>query len=366
MSSRRCCSLYLSVIIAVMLFLPVNKVFGADLLKVAVIGLSHDHVHLILHQYKNKEVAILGIVERDQALIERFKKTYDLADTLFYDNMEEMFEQVKPAVALAYNAIADHIQVVEACAPLKIDVMVEKPLAINTKQAERIAYLAQTHGIRVLTNYETTWYGTNQSIKHLVDSGVVGRVKKVLVRDGHEGPQEIGCSKEFLAWLTDPEKNGGGAIMDFGCYGANLLTWLMKGKKPIAVTATKKQMKPTIYPQVDDDATIILEYDETTAVIQASWDWPYSIKDMHVFGEMESLHAVDDKQLIHYQSIRNKKIIDIKDDIYYKDNLTYLKDLLAGNIAAENDLSSLSNNLIVVEILEKAKESAQKGERILF
>ncbi|QNL49454.1 Gfo/Idh/MocA family oxidoreductase [Olivibacter sp. SDN3] len=348
-----------------MMSLTTTKTFGNDLLKVVVVGLSHDHVHLILNQHKNKEVIILGIAENNNELITRFKKAYNLPDTLFYDNLKGMLNAVKPDIALAYNAIADHISVVETCAPLKIDVMVEKPLAINTTQAKRIADLAEKHGIRVLTNYETTWYGSNQTIKQLVDSGFIGQVKKVLVRDGHEGPQEIGCSKEFLAWLTDPEKNGGGAIMDFGCYGANLLTWLMEGERPVAVTATKRQLKPAVYPNVDDDATIILEYANVTAVIQASWDWPYSIKDMQVFGEKKSLHAVDDKKLILYESPKNQKNIDLKED-YYKDNLVYLKEVLEGNNNTENDLSSLSNNLLVVEILEKAKESAQKGERILF
>lgn len=45
------------------------------------------------------------------------------------------------------------------------------------------------------------------------------------VYDGHQGPVEIKCSEEFLRWLTDPVLNGGGAVTDFGCYGANLATW---------------------------------------------------------------------------------------------------------------------------------------------
>ena len=65
---------------------------------------------------------------------------------------------------------------------------------------------------------------------------------------------------EFLAWLNDPKLNGGGALYDFGCYGADLMTWLMDGQRPISVTATTQQIKPDIYPRVDDEATIILTY----------------------------------------------------------------------------------------------------------
>ena len=60
---------------------------------------------------------------------------------------------------------------------------------------------------------------------------------------------------EFFAWLTDPVKNGAGALYDFGCYGANLMTWMMDNQRPIAVTALTSRFKPKIYPRVDDEAT---------------------------------------------------------------------------------------------------------------
>ena len=103
----------------------------------------------------------------------------------------------------------------------------------------------------------------------------IGPIKKMVVHDGHQGPKEIGCSKEFLAWLTDPVLNGAGALNDFGCYGADLMTWLMHGQKPIAVTAITHHYKPGVYPKVDDDATILVEYPKATGQIEASWNWPF-------------------------------------------------------------------------------------------
>ena len=90
---------------------------------------------------------------------------------------------------------------------------------------------------------------------------------------------------EFLSWLTDPEKNGAGALFDFGCYGANLMTWLMNNQRPTSVTAVTQTIKPNIYKQVDDEATIIMEYPSAQAIIQASWNWPYSRKDMEIYGK---------------------------------------------------------------------------------
>jgi hypothetical protein len=105
------------------------------------------------------------------------------------------------------------------------------------------------------------------------------------VHDGHRGPKEIGVEPEFLSWLTDPVRNGGGALTDFGCYGANLMTFLMEGEVPLAVTAVTRQVKPAIYPRVDDEATIVLTYPRAQAILQASWNWPVNRKDMEVYGE---------------------------------------------------------------------------------
>src|SRR6185295_10118652 len=124
--------------------------------------------HGLMQQFKRGEVILVGIAEADEQLVERYKKYYALPDSLFFKNLTSLLEHVTPDAVLAYNAISEHLSVVEICAPRKISVMVEKPLAITTKEAERIVSLAHQYDIDVLTNYETTWYPTNQQIRTMV------------------------------------------------------------------------------------------------------------------------------------------------------------------------------------------------------
>ena len=342
---------------------PTTPSLGQKVLRVGVAGLTHDHVHNIMHQFKSGEVIIAGIAESDPQLIARYKKTYQLPDSLFYNTLPELIAHTHPDAVLAYNAISEHLGVVEICAPLGISVMVEKPLATTVKDANRIAALAQQYHIHVLTNYETTWYNTNQQIYEMVNGQhAIGDTRKMIVHDGHQGPKEIGCSPDFLNWLTDPVKNGGGALRDFGCYGANLMTWLMNGQAPVSVTALTHHVKPSIYPKVEDDATILLEYPNATGIIEASWNWPFSIKDWEVFGTTGYLHALNDKELLE----RTKRSYDsvTVHPAPYRDNIAYLADVLSGKTDPGNDLSSLPNNLIVVRILEAATRSAKEGRRI--
>jgi predicted dehydrogenase len=190
-------------------------------------------------------------------------------------------------------------------------------------------------------------------------------VRKVVVHDGHEGPKEINVEPEFFQWLTDPKLDGGGALFDFGCYGADLMTWLMDGQRPLTVTAVTQQIKPDIYPHVDDEATIILTYPKAQAILQASWNWPYSRKDMEVYGRIGSVVTIASKdisvRLPHESQATTRAAAPIPAP--YDDSLTYLRAVLLDG-AQVDALSSLETNLIVTEILDAARRSAAIGRTI--
>ncbi|HSC39088.1 MAG TPA: Gfo/Idh/MocA family oxidoreductase, partial [Chitinophagaceae bacterium] len=288
-----------------------------------------------------------------------------LPDSLFANDLKELLMAKKPDAVLGYNAVAEHVGIVRICAPLGIPVMVEKPLAATLSQAKEMAALAKQYHIKVLTNYETTWYPSYHDVYNTINSDSIGSIKKIVVHDGHQGPREIGCSEAFLSWLTDPVLNGAGALNDFGCYGADLMTWLMKGARPLAVTAVTRHYKPDIYPKVDDDATIIVEYAGATGLIEASWNWPFSIKDMEVFGQTGYLHALDNANIVSRmrENIRGARIAKPL-EAPISDAITYLTAVIRQQLPGDNDLSSLAYNMIVMEILDAAKQSAQSGKKI--
>ncbi|WP_375584634.1 Gfo/Idh/MocA family protein [Cyclobacterium xiamenense] len=350
------------------IFATVHSVSAQSPVKIAVVGLTHSHVHWILGREDKGDVEIVGIVESNDDLARRFLGRHGLPMDLVYPTMEALFSKVRPEAVTAFGSIYEHLEVVQACAPRGIHVMVEKPLAVSSAHAREMAELARKHGIHLLTNYETTWYASNHEVKkQLSDPAVIGPLRRVVINDGHEGPMEIGVNKEFLDWLTDPVLNGGGAVIDFGCYGANLMTWLMDGQRPISVTAELKQIKPDIYPKVDDEATILLEYPKAQGVIQASWNWPFSRKDMEVYGKTGYLLAKNTTQLVSRMAgERSESVRNLPQRPYpYDDPFSYLAAVVRGKVVVKpTDLSSLENNLVVVEILDAAKESAAKGQRI--
>jgi predicted dehydrogenase len=249
--------------------------------------------------------------------------------------------------------------------------MVEKPLATNLPDAKKMEGLARKFNIQLLTDYETSWYPSTAKMFALVsDSNFVGKVRKVVIHDGHQGPKAIGVNPEFLEWLTDPVQNGGGALMDFGCYGANLMTYLMKDEEPISVTAVTQNYKPAIYSKVEDEATIIVTYPSAQCIIQASWNWPYSRKDMEVYGDSGYIIAsnstamrMQNKKMGKEQTVR----ITSEDIAVYTDPFSYFIDVLNKKITVPfKGLYSLENNVEVVRILDAAKKSASTGKTVFF
>ena len=341
-------------------------------LKLGISGLSHSHVHWILGRENKGDVELVGIAEPNRDLAKRYSEQYGFSMELVYNTLDEMITASEPEAVAAFGAIYDHLGVVEKCAPKGIHIMVEKPLAVSLEHAEKMQFLARKNKVQLLTNYETSWYPTNKKAYDMLKEGKVGKLKKLVIRDGHKGPKKIGINKEFLDWLTDPELNGGGAIMDFGCYGANLMTWLQDGKKPISVTAVTQQLQPENNPKVDDDATILLTYDTANATIQASWNWPIGRKDMEVYGEYGVIYA-DDRNNMRirisegYDGFKEESMQLEERETPFNDPFALLKAVIKDGMELEPfDPYSLENNMIVMEILEAAKKSAKLGKAVII
>ncbi|HTR41229.1 MAG TPA: Gfo/Idh/MocA family oxidoreductase [Pseudomonadales bacterium] len=332
----------------------------------AIVGLVHDHAMGFFPRLQERhDVELVGVVETNQDLIGRYSQKFNLSRSLFYPTLEALFAATNVDAVATFTDIYDHKQVVEICAAHHVDVMMEKPLAVNMKAAEAIAEAVKKSGIQLVVNYETTWYPGNTAAYEMVHDQHIGDIRRIVVHDGHNGPKEIGCSTNFLAWLTDPVLNGGGAINDFGCYGADLATWLMDGQKPMSVFCIAHHIKPDVYPKVEDDATIVLTYPKAQAILEPSWNWPFNRKDMEIYGQTGYV-LVPQPNALRIRTVGMNEERETTPPLLIgpdADPLSYLVAVVRGEIKPSG-LSSLDVNLIVVEILDAAHKSAKTGKRV--
>src|SRR3954471_1348783 len=349
-----------------LLALPLCAAAEEAPLRLAIAGRAHGHVSGFLNAAaKRQDARVIAIFDPDAALVASYAKRYNIpADGQFTD-LAKMLDTAKPEAVATFTSTFDHARVVEACASRHVPVMMEKPLAVDMKQARAIQQAAARGGIPVIVNYETTWYKSHGEIWKLVkEQKAGGEIRRMVAMDGHQGPKEINVQPEFLSWLTDPVKNGGGALFDFGCYGANLMTWLMDNQRPTKVTALAQPNKPAISPKVDDEATILVEYPKAQGIIQGSWNWPFSRKDFEVYGETGYAIATGGNNLkvrLPGQREETRTPADLPAD--ESDSISYLKAVARGKLQPSG-LSSLDNNMIVTEILESARESVKTGKTV--
>ncbi|HZS56203.1 MAG TPA: Gfo/Idh/MocA family oxidoreductase [Bryobacteraceae bacterium] len=338
--------------------------------RLGVVGLVHGHVTGFFGQaLKRPEVRVVGIAEPSRELFDKYSRKYDLSDKLYFSSLEQMLSVARPDAVVLYTNTFDHRHAVEICAKNHIPVMMEKPLAVSYADALAMSSAAAAGHIHVLVNYETTWYASNKAAYDLLRQGDLGVLKKLVFRDGHQGPREIGVQPEFFDWLTNPKLDGAGALYDFGCYGADLATWIMNGQAPSSVTAVTLQIKPDIYPRVDDEADVVLTYPKAVAILQPSWNWSYSIKDMEVYGTNASTKTMlRDKLLITREGHTDGQLTSTQPlQSPYDDSLHYFAAIVRGEISdPESSLSSLKTNVIVSEILDAARQSSQSGRTVVL
>jgi predicted dehydrogenase len=346
-----------------------TKSSGAQKTRIAIIGLDHDHVWGVLHDIAGEPNAeLVAIADLHPELISKAKSQV-AAGVRFYSDYVPMLDEAKPEAVIVTTANDRHLEIVRECAKRHIHVSTEKPMATNAADAREMERLAEKAGIKLMINYWNAWTASSHALFHqVVMSNELGPVQKIIVQYGHQGPKEIGVSQQFAEWLYDPAKNGGGAIMDFGCYGAEWAVWL-KGR-PTRVYATAYKLKNEQHNQVDDDATMVLEYPDATVIVEPSWDWPYGMDRVYVFGPKGSLLSTRD-QLFSRASQSSAtspdgEAVTLSPVPHETSNpIAYFVDCIRRNQAIENPLSARMN-VEVMDILDAARESIRTQRAVVL
>ncbi len=329
---------------------------------IAVIGLVHSHVWGHLGKMiQGQPAKLVGIAEPNADLVAEAKKA-GARDDIFFNDYRSMLDKTKPAIVWSFVENNRHLEIVQACAPRKIHVIFEKPLAATYKEALAIRDLARKHGIHVMTNYQMAWWASNYTAKAQVDSGAVGKLWRLRGIVGHGGPGSQGArNKYFFEWLTDPVKNGAGALMDFGCYNALWSLWYMG--RPERVFAQVTHLRPETFPKVEDNADLMLEYKNGVGIFEGSWDLPRGYQDLEVFGLGGSLYMTN--RGVELRKSRGQaeevKVEPLSPE--RSEPIAFMLHAIQSGKPIEG-LTALDINVGVVEIIEAAKQSVKTGRAV--
>jgi predicted dehydrogenase len=260
----------------------------AELFRIGVIGLQHDHLWWYLKGLSaGSRARITCAADPHPHLREKIGRVAGIPPAKLYADQFDLLETEELDACLVFVENARHAEVTESCARRGLHVMVEKPISSDLRGADRMLDAAAKHGVRLMVNYPTFHQPFAAECHRLVEKGAIGRLWMLRFAAGHAGPEES-CSPEFLAWLLDPRRNGGGALQDFCTYGAALYAWFVGRPTHVSAQAgrfVKKQYK------AEDHAVITVRSDDgTIGVIEGSWASRPSLGVFNLFGETGAIY----------------------------------------------------------------------------
>jgi len=185
-----------------------------------------------------------------------------------YTDWREMLEKETFDVLIVTSNNVESSEIAIAALGKKIPCIVEKAMAASAADADRMLAASRASGTLLMINWPFAWQASLQDAIQRAKSGEVGDLFYMRYRNGHWGPKEIGCEAEFVEWLYDENLNGGGAIADFGSYGATLARVVFG--MPESVFCLRANLTKD-YPVPDDHAVILLKYSKAHVFLEATW-----------------------------------------------------------------------------------------------
>ncbi|HET7558323.1 MAG TPA: Gfo/Idh/MocA family oxidoreductase [Limnochordia bacterium] len=260
--------------------------------RVGAIGFAHMHINTLLDRFADRpevdwvacadtvpDVKPLSAVRDTRAAnLKRALEHTKIPKS--YDDYREMLEKERFDIMIMCPENAKHAEVVEAVAAKGIHMVVEKPMANTLGNALRMARAARLNDVKLMINWPFTWSSSIRKAKELLDQGVIGKVWEVRWRNGGNGG-----SMGPLAYgqvITDAEKGsewwhqsnpGGGALLDYCCYGSVAASWYF-GEPAQAAYGLKANFF-SHYGDAEDHAVITVRFPQALAVIEGTWSTPH-------------------------------------------------------------------------------------------
>lgn len=235
--------------------------------RIITLGLHHDHVWGNLEELAaTGRAELAGAADTDTELLGKYRDRFPGATTESYDELLSQ-EGLTAAYIFGSNKLSEDLTV-KAC-ERGLHCLVEKPMAATLAGAGRMFAAAKANGVRLMINWPFTWWPQLRHGIVMAQVGELGRVWQVRYRAAHQGPVELGCSRQFCEWLYDAELNGAGALMDYCCYGAVLADVLLGRPESVTGLRVRTGLKPDL--SLEDNAILVLKYPHALATTEASW-----------------------------------------------------------------------------------------------
>lgn len=352
--------------------------------KLGIIGFAHMHVNSLVDYFlelgdKIEWMACADTRPLTPSISEKpgtrkfnLRRTLDLTGIKkVYDDYNEMLEKEEFDIVIFCPENSKHAEVAQALAKKGTNMITEKPMAASFSEAAKMVRAAKFYNVKLLINWPTTWAASIRKAKELVGNGEIGEIWQIKWRNLPSlGPlshdeQEISDLEKSLEWWYQ-SRAGGGALLDYCCYGANLSRWFFNEKATAAFGI--KANFTSHFGGVEDNAVIVARFPKGMAILEASWSTiSNGVKEegLRIFGTKGTITIVDKSTLHIYKEYASNKPSQIYENLSLpKDDNTPAKHFinhLEKNTPLHPTLD-LEINLDAMAILDAGIRSSKSGK----
>lgn len=218
-------------------------------------------VHRTAAELDGQAEVVAGAMSTDPQIAEESARAWHLQRS--YNSFEEMAAteaSLPDGIDVVMVTVPNHLHYPVASAFLNhgMHVVCDKPMTLTLEEARKLVTLVEQKKLVFALTHNYTGYPIVRHARHLVQTGALGTIRKVLVeyvQDWLMEPVERTGNKQAL-WRADPAKAGlAGAVGDIGTHGANLLEFITG----IHIASVCADLTTFVEGRkLDDDANILL------------------------------------------------------------------------------------------------------------
>ena len=244
------------------------------------------------------QVELVATCDLDKARADRAKEEYGAQQS--FADANEMLAQANLDGVVILTPMVSHGPLSMVALEAGKHVYVEKVMAVDLAEADRMVELAEQKNLILACAPSTILTSAYQRAKELIDAGEIGRVCLVHALGGHGGPARWDDYTSDPAWFY---QQGGGPLFDLGVYPVHILTQFLGPVKrvtafsglavPEVVLTAQKRRGQTLKVQIDDATPMILDFGNATfATIDVSYNMlAFRLPAMQFWGQRGTLTA---------------------------------------------------------------------------
>ena len=199
-------------------------------IRVGVIGLGMGRHHAKVYA-ASEQADLVALCDLNEKLLAEYQSEFAGAET--YTDYETMFAEANlDAVSVVLPNIL-HDKVAIAALKAGLDVLCEKPMALNAQRAQSMLDASRATGQKLMIHFNYRFSPPSQFLKRYVDEGNLGQIYYAKTRWLRaRGIPKLG------GWFGQKALSGGGPMIDLGVHRLDLALWLMDYPKALSVSAS--------------------------------------------------------------------------------------------------------------------------------